>query len=92
MGIPGFSLTNISLYYLIFIAFIICFFLIYRIINSSFGHALVGIRENERRMKSLGYNTWVYKYLSFIIGGIFAGVAGALFAPFYGSMSPDNLD
>ncbi len=91
LGIPGFSLTNISLYYLIFLALVMCFFLLYRIINSSFGHTLVGIRENERRMKSLGYNTWAYKYLSFIVGGIFAGVAGALFAPFYGSMSPDHF-
>jgi branched-chain amino acid transport system permease protein len=51
----------------------------------------VGIRENETRMKALGYNTWAHKYVAFIIGAVFAGVAGALFAPFYGAMVPEHL-
>jgi branched-chain amino acid transport system permease protein len=91
LGIPGFELTAFSFYYLVFIAFIICFFLLHLIINSTFGRALVGIRENEQRMQCLGYNTWAHKYVAFIIGGVFAGVAGALFAPFYGAMVPEHL-
>jgi branched-chain amino acid transport system permease protein len=39
-------------------------------------------------MKSLGYNTWALKYVALIVGGVFAGVAGALFAYFYGGMVP----
>lgn len=91
LGIAGFTWNNISYYYFILIAFIICFLLLSRIVNSSFGHTLVGIRENEIRMRSLGYNTWLYKYIAFIIGGIFAGVAGAVFAPFYGAMVPEHF-
>jgi branched-chain amino acid transport system permease protein len=91
LGIPGFTWTSSSFYYLVFIAFVICFILLYLITRSSFGRALVGIRENESRMQSLGYNTWAHKYIAFIIAGIFAGVAGALFAPFYGIMVPTNL-
>ena len=91
LGFPGFSWTNLSFYYLVFLAFVICFFLLHRITNSSFGRALVGIRENEPRMQSLGYNTWAHKYVAFIIAGFFAGVAGVLFAPFYGIMAPGHL-
>jgi len=53
--LPGVRQVIIT-WYLLFFA--ICFFLLYRIVNSSFGRALVGIRENEMRMRSLGYNTW----------------------------------
>lgn len=53
--------------------------------------ALQGIRDNERRMRHLGYNTWLYKYIAFIIGGAFAGVAGVLYGPFIGSVVPLTL-
>lgn len=91
IGIPGFTWTPITYHYFVFIIFIICFFLLYRIINSSFGHALVGIRENEPRMLSLGYNTWLHKYVSFILSGAFAGLSGTLYAYLYGIMVPQNL-
>ena len=42
-------------------------------------------------MEGLGYNTWLYKYLVFIIGGAFAGVSGSLFAPFYGIVVPGHF-
>lgn len=91
LGLLGFTWTASSFYYLVFLALVICFFLLYRITNSSFGRALVGIRENEPRMQCLGYNTWAHKYVAFIIAGLFAGVAGVLFAPFYGIMVPRHL-
>ncbi len=78
IGIPGFTLDSMSFYYLVFILFIICFFLLHRVVNSLFGRALQGIRGDDRRMKSLGYNTWLYKYIAFIVGGLFAGIAGVL--------------
>lgn len=87
----GFQWTSFSFHYLILLLFIICYLLMYFITNSSFGYALVGIRENESRMEGLGYNTWLYKYMAFIIGGVFAGLAGALFAPFYGIMVPSHF-
>ncbi len=80
LGIPGFTWDTTTFYYLILIGFVICYFLLHRIANSSFGHSLVGIREGEPRMQSLGYNTWLYKYIAFVISGGFSGVAGALFA------------
>jgi len=91
LGIPGFTLTSIGFYYLVFVIFAICFLLLYRIVASSFGRTLVGIRENELRMRSLGYNTWALKYAAVVIGGIFAGVAGVLYAYFYGAMVPGTM-
>ncbi len=87
----GFTMNNLYFYYLVFIFFIVCGFLIYRIVNSPFGDALQGIRENEPRMRSLGYNTWLYKYMAFVIGGLFAGVAGVLFGHFTGIMAPGHI-
>ena len=65
--------------------------MIRRLVNSPFGHALQGIRENETRMRSMGYNTWLYKYIAFIIAGFFAGVAGMLFIHHNGIITPFHL-
>jgi len=91
LGIPGFTWTSTSFYYMVLIIFIICFFILYRIANSSFGRSLVGIRENEERMRSLGFNTWLTKYVALILAGTFAGIAGILFAYFYRTMAPSFL-
>lgn len=91
LGIPWFTWNGISWYYFVFLAFAICYFLLHRIVNSPFGHVLQGIREGEPRMRALGYNTWRYKYIAFIIGGLFAGVAGVLFAPFMMLIGPRHF-
>ena len=91
MHLPFFTLTQHSFYYIIFAAFVICCAVIYLMLHSPFGEALQGIRENEPRMRSLGYNTWLYRYIAFIIAGLFAGVAGIFFAPFNGIMSPVHI-
>ena len=54
----------------------------YRIVTSHYGYALRGIHDNEKRMQALGYNTWLYKYTSWIVAGVFGGIAGVLFAYF----------
>ena len=62
------------------------------LVRSPFGLTLRGIRENEVRMKSLGFNTWLHCYLSFIVSGFFASVAGILWAYYNGFVSPTYLD
>jgi len=88
LGIPGFTWNATYFYFFVLLALIICFFLLYRMVKSPFGHALQGIRESETRMRVLGYNTWLYKYIAFIVGGLFAGVAGVLFSYFLGVVGP----
>ena len=80
LGISWFATGNAVYFYFFVLTFFIgSFFLLYRIVNSPFGYALQGIREDELRMRSLGYNTWLYKYLAFVISGLFSGLAGVLF-------------
>ena len=62
------------------------------VVRSPFGLTLRGIRENEGRMKSLGFNTWLHCYLSFIVSGFFASVSGVMWAYYNGFVSPTYLD
>jgi len=88
LGLPWFTWNATSFYFFVLLAFVICFFLLYRLVNSPFGRALQGIREDEPRMRCLGYNTWLYKYVAFIVAGMFAGMAGVLFGHFFGAVVP----
>jgi len=83
----GFANTPVSYYYFTLIVAVICAVLLYLITRSPFGHSLEGIRDNETRMRSLGYNTWLFKYIAFIIGGLFAGVAGIVYVHYNSVMN-----
>src|SRR6202035_2174954 len=63
----------------------------YVLVRSPFGRSLAGIRERELRMKMLGYNTWLHKYLAFVVAGAFGGLSGVLWAHTAGIVSPDNV-
>ena len=91
LGLPGFRWNAAAFYYFVFLIFGLCFWLLRQIIQSPFGQALIGIRECELRAQCLGYNTWLYKYVAFIVSGVFAGVAGVLFAYHTGIMVPAHL-
>lgn len=80
IGVPGFEWTNITFYYVVLVFFIICYFLIKKIVDSPFGHAMVGVREGEKRMEVLGYNVWLTRYVFLVISAGFCGFAGMLFA------------
>jgi branched-chain amino acid transport system permease protein len=60
-------------------------------VESPFGYALRGIRENEMRMRALGYNTWRYKFVAAIVAAAFAGVAGELDMYLNNFVSPASL-
>ncbi|MFQ5852504.1 MAG: branched-chain amino acid ABC transporter permease [Candidatus Binatia bacterium] len=90
-GLPWSLWDTVNFYYFVLAFFIIAAGIMYVIVRSPFGHALVGIRESESRMKVLGYNVWMYKYVAFILAGVFAGLAGALFVYYNGFVSPTEL-
>ncbi len=83
--------SNLQFYYLVALAFVVCWWLLRRIVGSPFGYTLRGIKENESRMRALGYNTWRFKMAAFIVAGVFAGVSGALFAHFNWHAAPESL-
>src|SRR5271166_6731008 len=68
----GIDLANqVTFFYVVFGFFAVSLLVLYTIVRSPFGRSLVGIRERELRMKILGYNTWLHKYLAFVIAGGF---------------------
>ena len=82
---------TVTFYYLAFLFFVLSSAVLHRIVRSPFGHALLGIRENELRMQAIGFNTWSYKYIAYITAGIFGALGGVLHAYFYRHVSPHDL-
>jgi branched-chain amino acid transport system permease protein len=88
----GIDLANqVTFFYVVFGFFAASLLVLYTIVRSPFGRSLVGIREREPRMKILGYNTWLHKYIAFIIAGAFGGLSGVLWAHTAGIVSPENV-
>jgi branched-chain amino acid transport system permease protein len=88
----GVSLANrVGFFYLVFAFFSVSLLIMSVFVRSPFGRSLVGIRECELRMKILGYNTWLHKYIAFVIAGAFGGLAGVLWVYTAGIVSPDNV-
>jgi branched-chain amino acid transport system permease protein len=92
LGLPWPVTTARPFYYLVAVGFVGCFALLRVIVRSPFGHTLVGVRESESRMRTLGYHVWLHKYLAFVISGGVGGFAGALWAYYNGFVTPADLD
>jgi len=91
---PGLSLSTVSpvsFFRLVLVITAACFSFIYLVIRSPFGHAIIGIRDNEHRMIALGYPTFLYKYLCYVLSAIIAGIGGLLYAYFNGYVNPSEL-
>ncbi len=91
---PAFGIEladDVTFFYLVFGFFVVSLAVLYVLVKSPFGRSLVGIRENELRMRILGYNTWLHKYVAFIIAGGFGGLAGVLWAHAHGLVSPEDV-
>src|SRR6478736_5923329 len=89
----GIDLANEqTFFFLVFAVFCAALLLMYTLVRSPFGRSLAGIRERELRMQILGYNTWLHKYIAFIIAGAFGGLAGVLWAHTAGIVSPVNVE
>ena len=88
----GIDLANdVTFFYVVFGFFAVSLLAMYVLVRSPFGRSLAGIRERELRMQILGYNTWLHKYIAFIIAGAFGGLAGVLWAHTAGIVSPENV-
>jgi branched-chain amino acid transport system permease protein len=88
-----FDLGNeLTFFFLVLGVFCASLLAMYTLVRSPFGRSLTGIRERELRMKILGYNTWLHKYIAFIIAGMFGGLSGVLWAHTAGIVSPVNAE
>jgi branched-chain amino acid transport system permease protein len=84
-GVPRGSLfglvsltSDLAMYYLVLVMFVLAFLFIWRIVHSPFGQVLKAIRENEPRAVSLGYKVARYKLVAFVLSAAISGLAGAL--------------
>ncbi|MBL8356654.1 MAG: branched-chain amino acid ABC transporter permease [Delftia acidovorans] len=79
--LPGLDLGHdVSFYYVVLALFAVLMAVFGRLVDSRFGKALQGVRENESRMESLGYPVYRIKLAAFVLSGAVAGLAGALLA------------
>ncbi|HEV8472430.1 MAG TPA: branched-chain amino acid ABC transporter permease [Methylomirabilota bacterium] len=78
-------------YYYVLGVFVLCTALMWVIVNSPFGRALQAIRDNETRAQFIGIQIWRYRWIAFMVSGVFTGVAGALWVPLNGLTTPDIL-
>ena len=92
LGLPVSLDEPIVFYYLVLIIFLFVFFCLHVFLRSPFGQSLLGIRESESRMRNLGYNTWLHKYLAFIVAAGFSGISGILWAYYNGFVSPMDVE
>lgn len=87
-GIPvpsffGIELNGARTFYYVFLVVAIVFvFVTNRVIKSRIGRAWMSIREDELAAKSLGVETKIYKATNFMYGAFWAGIAGAVYAPY----------
>jgi branched-chain amino acid transport system permease protein len=83
LGIPGlFALpfTTLTLYWFVLAVLTISYLILRRIMHSPFGMVLQSIRENEARTRAIGYPVERYKIVAVMLSGLFAGLAGVLYA------------
>lgn len=66
-------------------------YLFYRLAGSAWGKAMVAVRDSETAARSIGLNPVSIKTAAFAISAVFAGLAGAIFAPLMMFVSPDSF-
>jgi len=82
VAIGSFNLVDLAdlnhLYYFCFVSLIAAYVILTMVLRAPFGQVVKGVRANEARTKALGFATFRYKLVSFVIAGTLAGYAGFL--------------
>lgn len=85
----GLSLEkNLTYYYFVLTVTLLMGAVLWKLLQSPWGKAFTALRDNPIRAESLGVNIQAYTLLSFAVGAVYAGVAGALFAPLVEFIEP----
>lgn len=98
-GLHGFSVPaylsateyRTRFYYLALIFFVVVFLAAKRLVDSPTGRVMIATRDNEDRATMIGYNTFWFKLIAFVVAGVFAALAGALSALYNVSITPAML-
>jgi len=87
IGIP-----KITTWFWVFIFLFITILVTRNLLHSSAGRAIISVREDEIAAKSMGIDVAFYKTLTFVIGCLFAGIAGGLYAHINGFLHPNSFN
>jgi len=91
-GWEPFTLENHKHFYFVVLVLLVLVYVGLRmLLDSLFGRVIVGVRINEQRMRSLGYRTFRYKLVCFVLAGVLAGMAGYFAAAQFGFVNPEML-
>jgi branched-chain amino acid transport system permease protein len=86
------DLSNKVVFYYVCLALLMAaVYLVRRLVNSRFGMVIRGARSNETRMRAIGFPTYRYKLVCFVIAGTLGGLAGALLANHNEFISPATM-
>lgn len=92
-GARGYSgIPIVKSFFWIFLIAILTIVIVYNIVNSAFGRALISIREDELAAEAMGVNTTRYKVMAFVISSALAGAGGVLLAHFDGYLNPKSFE
>lgn len=83
---------DLTFYYLCLASLAGALFLVHRMVHARFGMVLQGSKSNERRMQALGFPTFRYRLVAYMIAGAMCAYAGALLGNFTEFISPDMMD
>lgn len=89
-GMPG--IPRESNFFWVFAWAAVTFFILYRLVNSSSGRAILSVREDEIAAEAMGINVAHYKVVAFVISSFLAGIAGGLFAHYQGFIDPQTFN
>ncbi len=88
-GLPGImKITNVPT---IIVAVVLVLYVLKNFIGSSYGRAIISIREDEIAARSMGVDVRFYKTFAFVLGSSLAGLAGALFGHYAEFLHPSNF-
>jgi branched-chain amino acid transport system permease protein len=88
---PALLVNHRAFYWAVLAGVSLVSYAMWRFVRSPFGLTLLGIRDSESRMRSLGYNVPLHLFVGFAMSGFFAGIAGALYAMFNNFVSPSTV-
>jgi branched-chain amino acid transport system permease protein len=76
----------------VFSFFFVVILITRNMLHSSYGRAIISIREDEIAAKAMGIDVGLYKTLAFVVGSLFAGLAGGLYAHINAFLHPDTFN
>src|SRR5690242_10405940 len=92
-GARGYSgIPIVQRFFWIFLVAVLTIAIVYNIVNSAFGRALISIRDDELAAEAMGVHTTRYKVMAFVISSAMAGAGGVLLAHFDGYLNPKSFE